>query len=111
MAKTTRDARKRNITRRATWQRVYGTQSVEEAARGCNDWINLSLDSVTQPPKIRKGNNASRRFYSTELHITYEMKIKFRKMIDLSIVRLRISFCTIKYYNIKTVVVFKCIYI
>jgi len=84
MAKTTRDARKRNITRRSTWQRVYETQSAEEAARGCNDWINLSLDSVTQPPKIRKGNNAT--FLQHGIHITCEMKIKFRKMTDLSIV-------------------------
>lgn len=65
MAETTRDARKRNITRYATWQPVYGTQSTEEAARGCNDWVNLSLGSVIQTLKIRKGNDASRRFYST----------------------------------------------
>lgn len=64
MVKTARDARKRNITRQVTWQRVYGTQSAEEAARGCNDWINLSLGSVIQPPKIRKETDTLRRFYS-----------------------------------------------
>lgn len=56
-----RVVRKRNITRRATWQRVYGAQrKAEEAACGWwNDWINLSRDSVTQTRKIRGGGDVS----------------------------------------------------
>jgi len=34
MAKTTRDARKRNITRRATWQRVWNSKR-----RGSRAWV------------------------------------------------------------------------
>lgn len=99
MAETTRDARERNITRRTTWQPVYGTQSAEEAARGCNDWINLSPGSVIQPPKIRKGNDMSDRFCSTiYIYIYNTTRMKLGKISNLSLCYIPVY--TIKYYRV-----------